>query len=67
MKQMIKKMLKENEETRQRQHIIKSFLEERIKEGDIDQPDGNKREVIVEMANKNIKEVELFIKYLKSL
>lgn len=66
-KEIKDQMVKENEDNIQRQVAIKSFLEARIKAGDEYQLDGQPREKVKEMAERNIKEIELFLEHLRKL
>ncbi len=66
-KEVIKKMLDENQETLYKQTIIKEFLEALVKDGDLYQIDGTPRDAIIQRAGKNIKEVKKMVDYLKGL
>ena len=66
-KQIIKKMLDENQETLYKQTIIKEFLEKLVKDGDLYQVDGTPRDAIIQRAQKNIDEVKKMVNYLKKL
>ena len=64
---IIKKMLKENQEILYKQTIIKGFLESLVEGGDLYQVDGTPRDTIIQRAEKNIKEVKKMVSYLEGL